>query len=89
MGGMPGEALTASNIGNTVTNVYKRGKRRNYRKRTLNLITATSYLTESFGFQLAFHCPKNLAGFFCLLHLQLGENLPGPAWSSLKGSAPS
>lgn len=81
MGSMPGDVLTPSNIGNTVTNVYKRGKLRNYRKRTLNLITASSYLTESFGFRLTCHWPKNLAGFFWLLHLQPAENLSGPAWS--------
>lgn len=64
MGRMPGEVLTASNRGNTVTNVYKRGKRRNYRKRTLNLITASSYLTGSFGFRLTCHCPENLVRVF-------------------------
>lgn len=84
LGRVPGEVFTASNIGNTVTNVYKRGRRRNYRKRTVNLITASSYIAGSFGFQLTCQCPKTLVRdfpAFCIC--SSGSTLQGqlcPGW---------
>lgn len=69
MGIVPGKVFTASNIGSTVTYVYKRGRRRNYRKGTLNLIIASSYLAGSFGFWLTCQCPKPLVRVFAAFHI--------------------
>lgn len=80
---MPGEVFTVSNIGNTVTNVYKRGRQRNCRKRTLNLITASSYLPGYFAFWLTCQCPKTLVRVFAAFCISSS----GPALSWVKGLA--